>query len=272
MNIYRNYKMENTLNHLDIIITDNGYVKTDESWGQKNVLSPYSRLYFIEEGEGVLKFSNHSVTMKPGYVYLIPVGIVFDFYSNDYVKKLFFHINIYRENMYDFTAEYKKYGKLYLGEEKIKKLIQLYHSETFSDALRLKTKIFSIVAEITDEMVIMNDEISCYSESIMDTIEYIKKNLSLKLSVKELADRLFISESILAKKFRKEVGITLGKYIDKMVFYEAEKLIMQGDLTIGQISEQLGFCDQFYFSRKFKERYQETPQSYIMKLKNNKYV
>ena len=106
----------------------------------------------------------------------------------------------------------------------------------------------------------------------MNTIEYIRENLSVKISVKELADRLYISESILAKKFRKEVGITLGKYIDKMVFYEAEKLIMQGDLTIGQISEKLGFCDQFYFSRKFKERYQETPQSYIMKLKHNKYV
>ena len=150
MKIIRNSKMENTLNHLDIAITDDGYVKTDESWRQNNVLSPYSRLYFIEEGEGVLNFKDYSVIMKPGYVYLIPVGIVFDFYSDDYVKKLFFHINIYRENMYDFTAEYKKYGKLYLGEEKINGLIKLYKSEKFSDALRLKSEIYSVVATITD--------------------------------------------------------------------------------------------------------------------------
>ena len=43
---------------------------------------------------------------------------------------------------------------------------------------------------------------------------------------------------------------------------EAEQLLLKSDLTVLQISERFGFCDQFYFSRRFKMKYGETPQKY----------
>ena len=65
-----------------------------------------------------------------------------------------------------------------------------------------------------------------------------------------------------AKKILKETGVTLGKYIDDMVFIKAQELLLNNQLSIATISTFLGFCDQFYFSRWFKSMHGETPSHF----------
>ena len=105
-----------------------------------------------------------------------------------------------------------------------------------------------------------------YSPVIQKTIDYIRINLSVQLTAKEIAGQLYICESTLLKKFRKEVGVTLGSYIDDLIFFNAEKMLLKTKWSINQISETLGFCDQFYFSRRFKQKYGQTPLDYRKKL------
>lgn len=86
-----------------------------------------------------------------------------------------------------------------------------------------------------------------------DAISYIRQNLSLGISVRQLSDMLFVSESMLSKRFTKETGISIGKFVDREVMIEAQRRLLLSDEPIQQISEELGFCDQFYFSKKFKQ-------------------
>ena len=101
-----------------------------------------------------------------------------------------------------------------------------------------------------------------YSRCVLLAIEYIKSHLSLQLGIAELAANAFVSESTLAKKFKAEVGMTIGCYIDETILFEAEQLLTKTELSVLEISERFGFCDQFYFSRRFKAKYGETPQRY----------
>ena len=71
---------------------------------------------------------------------------------------------------------------------------------------------------------------------IKDVFEQYKINI---------ADSLFMSKNTLAKNFRREVGIPIGKYIDKQVFFEAEILLTKSSMSVKEISGTLGFCDQF---------------------------
>ena len=82
------------------------------------------------------------------------------------------------------------------------------------------------------------------------------------MTVRSLAQALNMSESTLTKRFRAEVGVPLGGYIDDMLLQRARQLLLGTDLTIGQIAEQLCFCDQFYFSRYFRQRQGLTPSEY----------
>ena len=56
--------------------------------------------------------------------------------------------------------------------------------------------------------------------------------------------------------------MTIGNYIDETILFESEQLLTKSELTVLQISEKFGFCDQFYFSRRFKAKYGDTPQKY----------
>ena len=58
---------------------------------------------------------------------------------------------------------------------------------------------------------------------------------------------------MLSKRFTKETGISIGKFVDREVMIEAQRRLLLSDEPIQQISEELGFCDQFYFSKKFKQ-------------------
>ena len=105
-----------------------------------------------------------------------------------------------------------------------------------------------------------------YSEGIKKAMDYIHRNTRINLSTELVSENLFISKSKLRKDFKKETGISIGKYIDDMVFFKAKRLLSKGYFSINDISQKLGFCDQFYFSRRFKERFGDPPSEYRKKI------
>lgn len=80
---------------------------------------------------------------------------------------------------------------------------------------------------------------------------------------------MYMSKNTLSKKFCAQMGISMGKYIDKLVFCEAEKLLTDSRMPIGEISACLGFGDRFYFSRRFKQIFEETPLQYRKRTAEN---
>lgn len=61
--------------------------------------------------------------------------------------------------------------------------------------------------------------------------------------------------------------MTVGEYIDQMVFYDAQIMLIESDKTIEEISQYYGFCDRFYFSKRFKQLFTNTPAEYRKRLK-----
>jgi len=101
-----------------------------------------------------------------------------------------------------------------------------------------------------------------YSEYVANTINYILKNLTAGLRVSELTKRSPISKSYLEKLFHKEVGVSMGQYIDEQLMSKAQRLLDQTDDSVTNISQTLGFSDPYYFSRRFKQLCGTTPIRY----------
>jgi AraC-like DNA-binding protein len=55
------------------------------------------------------------------------------------------------------------------------------------------------------------------------------------------------------KRFTRATGLPPARYRGTRLIDRACELMQQGALTDRQIAEQLGFCDEFYFSRRFKQ-------------------
>lgn len=254
------------INKVSLEILDSGVVEGDSDWKGKNICSPFSRLYYIEEGTPILRFNSKTVLMKPGRVYIIPAGQLFSHSCEGSFRKIFFHFNIIGPNGYDLFAELRDCPSLPLPDGYIEKMIEYYTEDNLISSLRIKEEILKTVISLLPDTNLSSVNDIMYSPAVQKTIDYIRLNLSVQLTAKELAGRLYICESTLSKKFRREVGVTIGTYIDDLIFFNAEKMLLKTKWSINQISETLGFCDQFYFSRRFKQKYGQTPVEYRKKL------
>ena len=142
----------------------------------------------------------------------------------------------------------------------------MQYSKTIYSAMQLKGKIYEVFLKMQKKYQFGTEDFQPYSKMVSDVMSFIKENLSAKLNIEYVSKKLYISPNTLAKKFKSEVGKSLGQYIDDLVFFESQRLLLYSDLTIGQVSEKMGFCDQFYFSRRFKIKFGETPKDYRLKV------
>ena len=92
-------------------------------------------------------------------------------------------------------------------------------------------------------------------------LAFIENHLSAKLTIAEIADEMFVSVSKLQKTFKREIGVSVGKYINDSLMLLASREV-RSEKSIKDISDMLGYCDQFYFSRRFSEHFGVSPLNY----------
>lgn len=262
MIIQRNLVCEETLEQSRLLVLNSGYVCTDDTWHQKPLPVPFSRLYFITEGSGVLVSDRDEMKLEPGFVYIAPCGCQCGFYGTDSVTKLFFHINVLLPNGYDLFASAREFARLPFTFGRMEQLRQWYFGGDIIQKTLLKGALWETVAAFAGKLSVGANEPDNYSASVRKAIAYIRENLRADLLIRDVADAVYCSVGTLTQSFRQEVGVTIARYIEDLVMQEAQILLLVSNKTVGQISAELGFCDQFYFTRRFSKRYLITPREY----------
>ncbi|MDO5418219.1 MAG: AraC family transcriptional regulator [Lachnospiraceae bacterium] len=245
-------------------ILDGGHAVCEGGEWAADVASPgCSRLYYILGGDPFLVVDGEELPLLPGHCYLIPTGLPFRYDCRTGMEQIYFHLNLRNESGWDlFRGCGRVLGMAY--PEELAGRIETACGEKIcgiTGALLGEALVKETLARIFME----NDwepEDKTLSPCVQAAVSEIWSHPSIQMTLETLAVRSFVSPSTLAKKFRKEMGMTLGTCIDEAVFQEAEQLLRRSALSIREISERLGFGDQFYFSRRFREKYKTTPRSY----------
>lgn len=89
---------------------------------------------------------------------------------------------------------------------------------------------------------------------------YIDEHSSERISNKELADMMYLSEDRFGHLFRKNVGVPPQQYINEMRLQKAKELIQSTEHTITEIARMVGFQDYNHFGRQFLRFYGCTPR------------
>lgn len=93
--------------------------------------------------------------------------------------------------------------------------------------------------------------------------EMIDQNLSQSnLDVKFLTSQMAMSRTSLYNKIKELTGMGANDYINRRRIDKATVLLVQSDISITEISEQVGFTYQRYFSTLFKEMKGVTPSQF----------
>lgn len=95
-----------------------------------------------------------------------------------------------------------------------------------------------------------------------EIIAKLKEHLSQPVHLQTLIDPKRISYSTLRAIFRAETGQSLGQYYLTLRLNEVGRLLRTTRLTLAQISEQMGFCNEKHLSLIFKRHLGLSPRDY----------
>ncbi len=88
---------------------------------------------------------------------------------------------------------------------------------------------------------------------IENAVEFIKSDLTVNLSVADLADFCCVSPSHLTHVFKDVIGVSPLKYHQQLRMEKAKRLLLDDSLCVYQVANRLGYEDAYYFSRLFKK-------------------
>ena len=68
---YPNYKTGQE-ESIDFIVLNLGYVQLLRDWGNKDISSPFARIYYVRRGNAMLHLPQGDIQVKPGCMYMVP--------------------------------------------------------------------------------------------------------------------------------------------------------------------------------------------------------
>lgn len=135
-----------------------------------------------------------------------------------------------------------------------------------------KSKTIQEISDIHDAMAMdfckrMNKlrKSQVLSKPIVLCIDYIYSHIHYRITIKELADYLNLSESYLSKLFHKEMGIPVSQYILELKIEKAKNLLQYSDYNIVDIANYLSFSSQSHFIQVFQKFTGLTPHKFRTK-------
>ena len=251
------------VNRLNLEILTFGYAGVDSDWSGHVVSPVYSRLYYITDGSFTIWTPDSGkLQLEQGNWYLIPSGYSFDYECSNLMEHFYFHVKLCDFDGTDllrncaspltFTPEQPVdcavYKKCLTGEQ-------------LTNGLHLRQAVFDILITFIERCKIPIYP-QDYSPCIYKALVYIKHNLSMQLTITEIAENIFVSKSTLTKHFQKELHMSVNEYICNTIMASAERLLMTSSISIHDLSQKFGYSDQMYFSRRFKEIFEKSPREY----------
>ena len=125
------------------------------------------------------------------------------------------------------------------------------------DFAQLKDDVKHWVFRMKNKMLLHHD-----SNPIQQAKEFIRDHLGENITIKRIADHVYMNPTYFCESFKKQTGETVLDYVIRNRLEKAKKLLKMTDLKVYDISAEVGYQDTKYFSRLFKEWIGQSPSQY----------
>lgn len=117
--------------------------------------------------------------------------------------------------------------------------------------------------DILDEMFYGQPDLESTDDLVQRVESYIKENITSTFDLKSLSSMVGLTSPYLSKLFKKYRGLPLVEYIIYLKIEKAKQMIeADPEILLREVSDYLGYSDQFYFSRVFKKIVGLSPMDY----------
>lgn len=267
-------------------------VRLNEKWNYAHVVSPYFRIYYIDDGEGLILSGKEKCKLEKGYLYIIPSFTLCHLRCDHYLSQHFLHF--FEESpqaisLFESNRKVIKVPARDMDITNIKRLLEInpgrsidrsdnpkvYERNVYykhyqelnrrvSDATLIETQgiIYQLISRFIGAQQFQSGDPDPMPSKILEAISHIQLNLRDHLTVGTLAARANLHQDYFSRLFLRYTGERPLAYIHVKRIQRAQYLIATTRLSYTQIAEATGFDTLPYFSKIFKKVTSLTPGEY----------
>jgi len=268
------------------------HVHLTQKWNYKNVISPYYRLYYIDEGEGTISDAQKKLKLEPGYIYIIPSFTLCSMHCPSRLSQYF--IQFFEESphgisMFQNNRTLIKVPASPYDMANFERILQInpgrginrsdnptvYEKNVFykeyqdlnnrqSDSVYLETQgiILQLLSRFLEDDHYPLKHSQSIPSKVLEAMSYIQMNLSESLTVTHLAQRANQHQDYFSRQFLQYTGERPLNYIHEKRIERAQYLIATTNMIYTDIATQTGFSSLPHFSKLFKKITGITPDNY----------
>ncbi|MDQ1085547.1 hypothetical protein BWI96_20520 [Siphonobacter sp. SORGH_AS_0500] len=259
------------------------YVQLNKSWNYKDVMSPFYRIYLIDDGSGSLGDTDQALLLEKGYLYLIPSFTRCDHSCRDFLSQYYVHFledNPTGLSLFTYSRRVLKIPSIPEDFLLFKRLLQLnpgrdlrrsddpreYQNQpllkgfqqqnndiSFAAYVETNGLILQLLSRFLTDEEFLSSQRGRLSPKIEKTVLYIQTHLSEPMTVELLAGEVNQSAHYFSKTFLQATGQRPLEYLMQRRIERAQYLMLTTSLSLSEIAEETGFESLSYFSRSFKK-------------------
>jgi two-component system, response regulator YesN len=132
-------------------------------------------------------------------------------------------------------------------------------SKNAANFTQLKDRVKMWIVQVMEKMTDLKKE---QHNPIQVAKEWIKNNLGSNISIKKIAQQVYMNPNYFCDYFKNQTGETILDYVTSARLEKAKELLEKTDKKIYDISLSVGYQDTKYFSRLFKQWIGQTPSQF----------
>lgn len=227
-------------------------------------------ILFTLQGEGIIKLESETYNLSSGDVVIYPPKTPHNYAASQIGTWEFMWAHFIPEPhwtrwlqlpMNNGIIRHSFHGDSFIRSHKA--FVQLISDSKKSD----KHDLMLAMITLSEILVLLNQSYSEEShhgldDRISELLKYMSDNLHKNITLNELSRHIGLSVSRLCHFYKEQTGTTISETLIKLRLQKSVQLLEFTTRQISEISLDVGFNSPYYFTRKFKEYFQQTPSQY----------
>ncbi|NOV01662.1 helix-turn-helix domain-containing protein [Paenibacillus planticolens] len=209
-------------------------------------------------------------------------------YSADSLRQIVFQIDLkqhfdlstmpYLHTFSELTYPLDQFNELFRSNPAVKQtayslILQIYE-ESLSRQIGYELAISAAIKNLL-LLLLRNDnrDLSAHAEDsgiarLRPALDYIDEHLSERITVEDVCSLLNLSYHYFIKYFKKAMGISFVDYVNYKRIKKAERLLLTGDLSMMEVSFEVGILNMAQFYKLFKRHNQCSPKEFKQRMRS----
>ena len=227
----------------------------------------YSYCYMAADDLSIcsLQGKSHASSFPTSHYHGITITI--DFKSvTDEMKRILELLSIDLEHILNF-AEKQDFYMIRANEMICHVFSELYTVQEHIKPSYIRIKLLELLLVLTE--IDFNDYRNDYvyfskvqRDRIRQIHDFIIENIAEHYTIEELSERFEISPTAMKRCFKGMYGAPIYTYLRTYRLQVAEKLLCEGQLSVGEIATQIGYTNPNKFTSAFRGEYGMSPSEY----------